>query len=91
MTLLLCGLAGFFASQLVKTVLLPIRPVAHWLKPILALGASLGVAAVFYSNRVDYLVVYGVAGAGLAVIAHKIYRLFSIGGDVLVREMFRRR
>jgi hypothetical protein len=87
-TLVFCGLAGFFLAQLVKTLSPGLVP--QWFKMALALVGSAGVAALVFHRGPD-LVIYAVAGAGLAVLAHKLYRLLSTAGDWLIQEIIRKR
>ena len=92
MTLLLCALVGFFVSQLVKTMAL--RTQYHpgpSSKMVLALVGSLAVAAAYFPHRVEYLLIYGGGGAGLAVLMHKGYRTISAGGDWLIQEIIQKR
>jgi hypothetical protein len=89
--LVFCGLAGFFLAQFVKTLSPTLVP--QWFKLTLALLGSAGAAALIFGERhhgID-LVVYADAGAGLAVIAHKLYRLMSTAGDWLIQEIIRKR
>ena len=89
MTLLLCGLGAFFAAQAVKAAFInSLRP---WIKLILAFAAAVGIAALLYPHQRTYLIVYGVAGAGLAVLIHRVARLLSVAGDWCIREIIRNR
>ena len=86
MDLLLCGLAGFLFSQIVKGFFK--KPLPPWVKLWLAVGASLGAAAVLWPHRPAYLILYGVAGAGAALLAHRTARFLSLAGDLCIRTIF---
>lgn len=86
MALLLCGFGGFLFPQLVKTLFR--RPLVNWVKLILALLASMGIAAALYApHHITDLLVYGFAGAGLAVLIHRIARLASVAGDHQITQI----
>lgn len=89
MTLLLCGLAGFFITQAVKILYpLKLQPRA---KMAWALLGSAGVSAALYTHKASDLVIYAVAGAGLAVLTHRFARLASVAGDWCIREIISKR
>lgn len=90
MSLLLCGFGGFLFSQLVKTLFR--RTLASWLKLVLALVASLGIAAALYApNHTTDLLIYGFAGGGLAVLIHRVARLASVTGDHQIVQVMQSR
>lgn len=89
MTLLLCGLGAFFLAQAVKAMFLnPLRP---WLKLLVAFVAAAGISALWFQDRTVNLIIYSVAGAGLAVLIHRVARLLSVAGDWCIREIIRNR
>jgi hypothetical protein len=83
MNLVLCGLGGFFVAQAVKTVL-RVRP---WHKLVLALIGSAGVAAFVFEHHFSELAIYGVAGAGLAIVINRAARLLLLVGDLCIRRI----
>lgn len=86
MNLLLCALGAFFVVEVLKQskVLFPVK---DWWKPWAALVASTGISAFFYRHHPYDLAAYGLAGAGLALLTHKLYRMFSTIGDRAVVEI----
>jgi hypothetical protein len=89
MVLLLCGFGGFFVSQIVKTI--AVRPPASIWKMTMALVGSFAVSAVFYYQKPLDMAVYGLAGAGLAVLVHRTARLASVAGDWCIRDILVKR
>jgi hypothetical protein len=83
MVLLLCSLSAFFVVELFKRA----RPIRDWWKPMVALIVSAGVSAFFYRHHPYSLAAFALAGAGLSLIAHKLYRYFSAAGDRAVVEI----
>lgn len=86
MILLLTGLAAFFVVQLVKFVVTPKlggQGVGQAVTKMALAGAvAFGTALLWLpEGRWKEAVVYGLAGAGLAVILHKGTRLISFLGD----------
>ena len=89
MTLVLCGLGSFFTVQFLKILLLPSR-LPSVAKMVLVVGVSIGISAGLGTHNTADLVVYGIAGAGLAVIAHRLARLISVAGDGAIMENIRK-
>ena len=87
MLLVLCGLGAFFVTQLVKVVWFLPRPPRPLVKMVVALGTSLGVAAALFPHHTRDFVIYGVAGAGLAVLTHKVARYFSVQADFRISQI----
>ena len=91
MVFLLSAFAAFFVVQLLKFLILPkLTGQGVWkavIKMVLAGGVAFGTALLWlpeWSWRPA--VVYGLAGAGLAMVIHKSTRLIShIGDDVLTK------
>lgn len=54
---------------------------------VLALIGSGGVAALVFAHHYSELAVYTVAGAGLAAVIHRIWRLLTYVGDWCVRQI----
>jgi hypothetical protein len=91
MTLLLCALSGFLLAQLAKMGLAPIK-VKPLLKIVLAAAGSFGAAwLVLGASDWRQLVVYGFAGASLAVVVHKFTRLLSVLADLHIFTLLRNR
>jgi hypothetical protein len=80
MNLLLCGLGAYFFVLVLKTVVFLKRP-NPWVGLILALVGSTAVSVVFYRHQLLTLVVYAVAGAGLSVGIHRLFRVLHALGD----------
>lgn len=89
MVLALCGFGAFFGVQLIKTAL-P-NPMKSYWKIGLALVISYGISASLFTHNPHQLAVYGVAGAGLALLIHRISRLASVAGDWYIHEILRNR
>jgi hypothetical protein len=91
--LLICGLSGFFIVELVKTYVptgrLRKRP-ATW-KIVLALLGSLAVSVIFFPHRWQDALTYGVGGAGLAVMIHRVARLAWLAGDWVMASLLHTR
>ena len=81
--------------QLVKVVLTPRlqdRSVRGALvKMVLAAGVALGTAWLLDPHHPRELAVYALAGAGLAMVFHKILRLASIYADWVITVIMRNR
>lgn len=86
MTLLLCALTAFFTVQLIKMVVSPkLQGEGIWrnvFKMALAAASGFGTAVLLLPwGDWRACVAYGVAGAGLAIITHKLTRWVSSLGD----------
>jgi hypothetical protein len=86
---MLCAFGSFFVVQALKTVMIPKR-LGGLAKLVLALLTSAGAAAALYPHHYADLVLYGVAGAGLAVLIHRVARAVSVAGDWFIREIMRK-
>jgi hypothetical protein len=87
--LLLCGFGAFMAVQVIKIFSLP-TILAAQLKMLLALAASYGIATGLFLHHTAELVIYGAAGAGLAIVIHRLARLLSVTGDWIIKEILRK-
>ena len=86
MTLLITGFAAFFIVQLVKFLVAPkLQGEGVWkavFKMVLAGGAAFGTALLTLpGGHWKEAVAYGLAGAGMSVLLHKVVRLISTLGD----------
>lgn len=86
MTLLITGLAAFFVVQLIKFLVTPkLGGQGVWqavIKMVMAGGVAFGTALlVLPEGHWRPAVAYGLAGAGLAILLHKVTRLVSNLGD----------
>lgn len=77
-TLVLIGLASFWVTQLVKTVL-P-WPFEAWTKQLIPLAVGAG-AVVLLDLDIQVGVITAVASAGLAAFIHRIHRWAGAAGD----------
>lgn len=89
MALLLCGFAGFFGTQIIK-VFSPVRLLDRT-KLFFVVAISTGCSSALFTHKPADLVIYGVAGAGLAVLVHKATRLLSLLGDSTAFDELRKR
>lgn len=89
MILFLCALAGFFVAQAVKDTLA--YRVKNYTKLFLVLVGSTVVSSAFYSIHSPLLEVYGVAGAGLAILVHRLVRLLGAVGDWFIINVMKER
>lgn len=90
MNLLLCAFFGYFVAQAIKT--LTLRKLPAWMKMFWAFVGSAGAAVLLYHNHHPYLlVVYGVAGAGLSIGLHRLFRFLQLIGDEKIAEILRGR
>jgi hypothetical protein len=85
MIFLLCGFGGFFFTQLIKNFSWTQLP--HIAKISLAFLGSFGVAGLFFYNNWKSGLAYTIAGAGLAVLIHKLVRCLSLLGDHAIAEI----
>jgi len=84
MALLLCGFGGFIFSTIAKGLFR--KKLNPLLKLWLAMVASFAISAALFAPKSPRdLVVYGLAGTGLAVVIHRGARLLQLGGDVAIR------
>jgi hypothetical protein len=91
LTLLLCGLASFFVVQLVK-VTFSLKSGRHQItKMVTALVVSAVIAYSNYPHHPRNVAIYGLAGAGLAFVIHKVYRVAGVAGDWLIQEILTKR
>lgn len=81
MVFVLCAFGAFFVLQAFKDVSLLGLRMKNWHKLLTVLGASTAISAVFNQGHPFKLVVYGLAGAGLAVVIHRLARLLTAAGD----------
>lgn len=93
MQIVYCALGAFVVVELIKAgTPTPPRP---WVKLVLVLAGSLGVALLLllphHHRDVAALAVLMLAGAGLAVAVHRLARLARVGGDWLIRDIIRKR
>ena len=91
MDLLLCALGAFFVVELIKAVWF--RSLRPWSKLVIALVVST-VGAVLIDQRTGLdtrTATLAVAAAGLAVMIHRVCRMFRVTGDWLVKDIIRRR
>lgn len=86
--MLFCALAAFFTTQLCKSVW-P-RPITPLAKMLLTALAAAGAAALQWPHSAPKIALYGLAGAGLAVIVHRAARALSAGGDWLIYDILHR-
>ena len=91
MTLLLCALVGFVLAQYFKLALQLKTAQHHWAKMIVALFGSVGTAVWLEYGHWKYVVIYGVAGAGLGMLVHKIYRAVAARGDESIHSIISKR
>jgi len=88
MSVWLCALVAYFVAQVVKTAVpWGLAPVS---KLLWALAGGLGAAAL-ESHQPEHFVLYGVAGAALAVLFHGAIRVFTLVGDYLLLQITRTR
>lgn len=82
----LCGLGAYLVTQVVKTV----SPwaVGSATKILVACVAAFGCAALQTHQPAD-LGIYGLAGAGLAVVIHRVARLLTLAGDWAIVQIGR--
>lgn len=52
-----------------------------WVSISLVLAFSLGISAAFYYQHPRELVIYGFAGAGIAIVVHRVGRFLLYNGD----------
>jgi hypothetical protein len=84
--LLLTGFAAFFSVQLIKVLVSPKLQgegigkaiVKMFLVGLVSTGAALLYLPI---DQWRTAIVYGLAGAGLSLVLHKVTRLFSFLGD----------
>ena len=91
MVLLITAFSSFFAVQLIKFLVTPKLTGQGVWKPVvkmaLAGAAAFGTALlVLPGGHTKEAVAYGLAGAGLAVVLHKVTRLISNVGDQSLME-----
>lgn len=90
MALLLCGFSAFLVVQAIKALFLPtILP--SRVKIFLVVTTSYGVSIGLFPHRVVDLVIYGAAGAGLAMVIHRFARLTLVVGDWIIEEILRKK
>lgn len=63
----------------------PKRPSSGYIKMVLALGGSFAISVLMSHGTRG--IVYGISGAGLAIVIHRLARLLMRLGD-LVRQRF---
>jgi hypothetical protein len=93
-TLLLCAFVGFVLAQYVKLLFHLKSGRNWWVKMGVALAGSAGAAALIFrhsGNLAQDIAVYGLAGAGLGMLVHKIYRAVSAKGDDLITDIISKR
>lgn len=82
----LCGLGAYLVTQVIKTV--SPWPVGSATKILVACVASVGCAALQTHHALD-LGIYGLGGAGLAVVIHRVARLLTLAGDWAIVQIGR--
>jgi len=90
MMFLLCGFGSFLVVQLIKIIWFPLGLLSKNLKTFLVLVASFGISAALSWHHVVELVVYALAGAGLAVLIHRVARLAHVAGDLVIQKIMRK-
>lgn len=88
--LLLCGLGAFFFTELLKNLSAGTR----WdplLKLLFAGIISTGIAVTIFHSHPIKIVGFALAGAGVAALSHKLWRLLSAGADYLILNIGQRR
>ncbi len=91
MTLLLCGLVGFTWAQIFKMAVGVKTGRSPWVKVGLAAMGSVAVAEWMFRHNTQDIIIYSVAGLGLAMLIHKLYRFLMAGGDWFITDILSRR
>jgi hypothetical protein len=91
LTLFLCALVGFVLAEWFKR-LANLKAGRHgWAKLVMALFGAALVAGLTFRRDTQDVAIYAVAGAGLAMVIHKVYRALSAKGDDLITDIIAKR
>lgn len=91
MTLLLCAFGAYLFVLFVRLIIPAGVPVASLFKLGLALVGSFGIAWLLIPHHSHEMIAYGVAGAGLASLVHRLGRLAIVTGDLVILRVHRER